>query len=60
MIKKYTEKDMKKLEISKIMINLKNLFYVEKEIKNIMIKLYLKILKKIILLILNEFYNTII
>ena len=42
------------------LINLKNLFYVEKEIKNIMIKLYLKILKKIILLILNEFYNTII
>ena len=38
----------------------KNLFYVEKEIKNILIKFYLKILKKIILLILNEFYNTII
>ena len=30
------------------------------KIKNIMIELYLKIIKKIILLILNEFYNTIV
>ena len=45
---------MKTLEMSKIMIRLKNIFYVEKEIKNIMIKFYLKIIKKIILIILNE------
>ena len=30
---------MKKLEMSKILIRLKNIFYVEKEIKNIMINL---------------------
>ena len=32
--------------MSKIMIRIKNIFYVEEEIKNIMIKFYLKILKK--------------
>ena len=55
MKRKYREK-YEKLEISKIMMKLKNIFYVEKEIKNIMINFYLKILEKkeFFLLKLNE------
>ena len=54
MKRKYTEKYEKTRNVKNNDNSLKNIFHVEKEIKNIMIKFYLKIIKKRILIILNE------